>query len=103
MAKDNQSPSADKGKKEKTKRPSALKRDMQNKKRSLRNRSFRASVHTAIRSLEQSIDKKEGPDAVKEKLRNIYSLLDKGVQKGVFKTRKAARTKSRLSHRSLKA
>lgn len=90
---------AEKKKEGKTKRPSALKRDLQNQKRRLRNRSFQASVLTAVRSLESSLNQKESPDAVKQKLNKIYSLMDKGVKKGIYKPQKAARTKSRLSTR----
>ena len=84
------------------KRPSALKRDLQNEKRRLRNRSFRSSVSTAIRSLDESLSQKVGPEAIKAKLQEIYSIVDKGVKGGVFKPRKGARTKSRLSARCSK-
>lgn len=87
----------------KTKRPSALKRDLQNEKRRLRNRSYRASVLTSIRGLEQAIAQKEATDSIQSKLNTIYSLMDKGVKKGVFKPQKAARTKSRLNARCVKA
>ncbi len=94
-------PKAEKKQKEqKVKRPSALKRDMQSEKQRLRNRSFRSSVMTAVRALDSSISKKEG---VKDKLQEIYSIVDKGVKHGVFKTNKAARMKSRLSARVAKA
>lgn len=83
----------------KVKRPSALKRDLQNEKNRLRNRSHRASVQTAIRNLNEAISKKESIDTVKARLDAIYSLMDKGVKKGVYKPRKASRTKSRLSAR----
>lgn len=86
----------------KTKRPSALKRDLQNEKSRLRNRSFRASVLTAIRGLNDSISQKESLEAVKTKLDAIYSMMDKGVKKGVYKSQKAARTKSRLAIRIAK-
>jgi small subunit ribosomal protein S20 len=86
----------------KTKKPSALKRDLQSEKRRLRNRSYRSSVLTAIRSLEQSVAEKQGSEAVKLKLDAIYSLMDKGVKKRVFKPQKAARTKSRLTLRFAK-
>ncbi len=86
----------------KTKRPSALKRDLQNEKSRLRNRAHRASVLTSIRDLEASLAKKEGAESTKAKLSEIYSLMDKGVKKGVFKPQKAARTKSRLSARCAK-
>ena len=55
----------------KAKKPSALKRDLQSEKRRLRNRSFRASVLTSIRSLESSLNQKETPEAVKSKLSDI--------------------------------
>ena len=79
--------------------PSALKRDIQNEKRRLRNRSYRSSVLSAVRSFEASLDKKEAPESVKTKLNEVYSLMDKGVKKGIYKTNKAARTKSRLTAR----
>ncbi|MBI3508746.1 MAG: 30S ribosomal protein S20 [Chlamydiia bacterium] len=85
-----------------TKRPSAKKRDLQSEKNRLRNRSYRSSVLTAIRSLEQSIEKKEGKDAVQSKLNAIYGLMDRGVKKRVYKPQKAARTKARLSSRASK-
>ena len=87
----------------KTRKPSALKRDLQSEKRRLRNRSYRSSVLTAIRCLEQAVEKKEGTEAVKSKLDAIYSLMDKGVKKRVFKPQKAARTKSRLTLKFAKA
>lgn len=94
-------PAAKKEKKQeaKTKRPSALKRDLQNQKKRLRNRSHRSQVLTAIRNLTGSLSNKEPAETTKEKLSTIYSLMDKGVKKGVFKANKAARTKSRLAAR----
>lgn len=87
-------------KKGKVKRPSALKRDIQNSKRRLINKSFQNKVKSAIRSLEQTIGKKEEQAAVQEKLNEVYSLMDKGVKRGVFKQNKANRTKSRLTARA---
>jgi small subunit ribosomal protein S20 len=96
-------PAAEKKKTEgKTRQPSALKRDLQSEKRRLRNRSYRANVLTSIRSLESSIEKKEDVSAIKTKLNDLYSLMDKGVKRGVFKPQKAARTKSRLATRCSK-
>lgn len=96
-------PAAEKKKTEgKTKKPSALKRDLQSEKRRLRNRSYRASVLTNIRSLETSVNQKEAPEAVKTKLNALYSLMDKGVKRGVYHAKKAARTKSRLAARCSK-
>ncbi len=82
----------------KTRRPSALKRDLQSERRNLANRSFKSKVHTALRSLEDSVVKGEQIQ-VKERLSTVYSLIDKGVKTGVFKQNKADRTKSRLSLR----
>jgi len=90
-------------KKQPTRKPSALKRDLQSEKRRLRNRSFRSSVLTAVRGFESALAKKDEPAAIKEKLSTIYSLMDKGVKRGVYKANKASRTKSRLSARLTKA
>lgn len=84
------------------KRPSALKRDMQAEKRRLRNRSYRATVLTSIRILENLISKKESAETIKTKLNELYSLVDKGVKHGVYKPQKAAHTKSRLTARAAK-
>lgn len=103
MAEEKAPKAADKKKAEgKTRQPSALKRDLQNEKRRLRNRSYRASVLTCIRTLENSINQKEAPEALKAKLNEIYSIMDKGVKRGVYTPQKAARTKSRLSARCSK-
>lgn len=90
-------------KKEAVKKPSALKRDLQAEKRRLRNRSHRSSVLTAIRGFESALTQKAEPAAIKAKLNTVYSLMDKGVKKGVFKANKASRTKSRLTARLAKA
>lgn len=83
----------------KVKKPSALKRNLQNQKNRLRNRSYRSEVLTAVRNLTTSLTKKEPIEKATEKLNAVYSLMDKGVKKGVFKANKAARTKSRLASR----
>lgn len=88
--------------KTKQKQPSALKRKHQSEKRRARNRSYKASVHTSIRALEGALSEKEDNEAVKSKLNKVYSLMDKGVKKGVFKPQKAARTKARLYAKTVK-
>ncbi len=86
--------------KKKVKRPTALKRDLQNKKRRLNNKMYKSRVKTAIRKFQDSLIK--GEEAVtKEQLNEVYSLLDKGVKKGVYKLNKASRTKSRLTVRAV--
>jgi len=86
------------GKKAKNRTPSAKKRDLQSFKKQVRNNSFKATVRTAIRAFEKAVE--EGNKAVMiQKLNTVYSLLDKGVKTNKFKLNKAARTKSRLTHR----
>lgn len=84
--------------KAKEKRPTPLKRDLQNEKRRLRNKSFRSTVRTAVRQLDEAIPKGDQA-AVKQQLDAVYSLMDKGVKRGVYKLNKASRTKSRLAAR----
>jgi len=91
----------DKKKAAKERRPTALKRDDQNEKARLRNRSFKSSVRTSIRHLEEAIEKGDKVLA-KERLDITYSLMDKGVKRGVFKRNTASRTKSRLAARVAK-
>lgn len=84
--------------KKKVKRPTAKKRDLQSERKRLHNRSFRARVLTEVRAFESLIS--EGKmDGAKEKLANIYSLMDKGVKTNIVKLNKASRTKARLSNR----
>ena len=78
------------------KRPSTLKKGLQDQKRKARNRAHKSSVLTAIRKLNSAIEKNEEPT---EKLNALYSLMDKGVKKGIFKENKAARTKARFAAR----
>jgi len=80
----------------KARRPSALKRDIQAMKNNERNRSFRSKVSTAVRSLKDSVSKKDTA-AAKASMQSVFSLMDKGVKKGIFKQNKASRVKSRLS------
>lgn len=82
----------------KERRPQAEKREIQNEKRRLRNKMFRSEVRTAIRSFETTLSKGEGA-ATKEALNHVYSLMDKGVKKGVYNLNKASRTKGRLAAR----
>lgn len=86
----------------KVKRPTAKKRVDQSEKRRTANRTFKASVRTAIRRFENTLEK--GDEAlVKSSLNDVFSIMDKGVKRGVFKINKASRTKSRLTARAVKA
>jgi small subunit ribosomal protein S20 len=80
----------------KSKRPTAQKRNAQSMQANVRNRSFKARVATSIRSFKEAASKNEKTE-VQSKLGQVYSLLDKGVKKGVFKMNKAERVKSQMS------
>jgi small subunit ribosomal protein S20 len=86
-------------KKTKERRPTPLKRDMQNEKRRLRNKSFKSSVRSAIRQFDESVQKGDEA-AIKADLNAVYSLMDKGVKRHVYKINKASRTKARLAARA---
>jgi small subunit ribosomal protein S20 len=86
--------------KKKEKRPTAIKRDLQSEKARLRNKIYRSRVRTAIRAFQETVAKGDGT-AINGKLNEVYSILDKCVQKGVFKINKASRTKSRLAAKAL--
>lgn len=80
----------------KKRRPTALKRDIQNAKKNLKNRMFKSRVHTSVRSLDEAI-KSGDSDATKSQLSRLFSFMDKGVKRGIFKKNKAARVKSSYS------
>ncbi len=82
----------------KVKVPTALKRDLQNERKRIRNRSFKANVRTVIRGLEEAI-KTADAAATKEHLNNAYSALDKAAKRGVYSKNKANRSKARLTAR----
>lgn len=86
----------DKKQEKKERKPSALKRDQQSERRRVKNKQFRATVKTAIKSLESSLKEKQA-EVAKDKLSHVFSLMDKGVKTGVFTKNKANRTKSRLA------
>jgi small subunit ribosomal protein S20 len=80
----------------KVKRPSALKRFEQSEVNKERNRSFTAKAKTAMKKLETMVSGSE-KQAVSDQLSAVYSLLDKGVKKGMFKANKASRDKARAT------
>ena len=79
------------------KRPTAQKRDIQNVKKALRNHSFKSKMRTVVNKYVKFLAKNK--DEAKKTLQSIYSLLDKGVKRGIYKKNKANRQKSRLSSR----
>lgn len=82
--------------KKKTKRPTAEKRMIQNKKRRLVNKAKKSQIRTAIRSFKEAVGSGDNQKAAEE-LNNVYSLVDKAVKNGIYKKNKASRTKSRLT------
>ena len=80
----------------KVRRPQAQKRDIQNEKRNLRNRVFKSQIHTAKRHFTESLTSGD-QTSIQQKLKEVYSLLDKGVKQGVVKLNTAARTKQRFT------
>ena len=84
----------------KARRPTALKRAIQSEKRNLRNSSFKSQVKTAMRHFQEA-SKAGDSAAVAARLSEVYSLMDKGVKKGVYKANKVNRTKSRMTRRAL--
>jgi len=89
----------DTGEKKKTKRPTALKRDIQNEKKRLVNKAFASKMRTAIRRFEEVLVSGD-QDKIKEKLSDAYSMLDKAVKRGFLKLNAASRKKSRLTARA---
>lgn len=86
-------------KKVKLRQPSAVKRHLQSEKQRLRNKSFKSSVRTAIRQFDEILVKNDA-ELIKKNLSEVYSLMDTGVKRGVFKLNKASRTKARLAARA---
>lgn len=83
----------------KVKLPTAQKRAHQSEKARLRNKNYKSSVRTAVRRFEESLSKGDQA-AVTERLNEVFSFMDKGVKRGVFKLNKASRTKARLTARA---
>lgn len=90
----------DKKVEKKVKRPTPLKRDLQNKKRRDANRIYKSQFRTAIRSFQETVEKGDQTLA-NVKLNEVYSILDKCAKVGVFKLNKVSRTKSRLAARAV--
>lgn len=84
----------------KQKRPTAKKREIQNEKRRVRNAAFKSSMRTAMRNFEEAFQKGEKA-SVQERLNEVYSVMDRGVKRGLCKLNKASRTKARLTIRTL--
>ncbi|MEM9891176.1 MAG: 30S ribosomal protein S20 [Actinomycetota bacterium] len=71
---------------------SQIKRNRQNEKRRLRNRTVRSDLRTHQKSALEAA----GTEGEDEALRQAIKRIDKAAQKGVIHKNKAARQKSRL-------
>ena len=73
---------------------SQIKRNRQNEKRRLNNRSVRGSARTAVNQARAAFA--EAAEDTKESVLKAISTLDKAAEKGVIHKNNAARRKSRL-------
>lgn len=76
---------------------SQIKRNRQNEKRRLRNRTFRGAARTAVIQAREAFDT-NAPDT-KASVMNAISMLDKAAERGVIHPNNAARRKGRLMKR----
>lgn len=83
----------------KVKMPTAQKRDLQNERKRIRNRSFKAVVRTVVRSFEETLTGNDSAITT-ERLSSAYSALDKAVKRGIVSKNKANRSKARLAARA---
>ena len=77
---------------------SQIKRNRQNEKARIRNKSIRSEIKTRARAAVEAAESGDA-DTAREALRGAQSRYDVAVSKGVFHQRTAARHKSRLVHR----
>ncbi|MGD2168970.1 MAG: 30S ribosomal protein S20 [Chlamydiota bacterium] len=87
---------AEQANKSKKKRPTAQKREIQNLKRRMINKSHKSYIRTTIRGLEESLTEKQDENS-QSFLNKLFSLYDKGVKKGIIKQNKANRKKAQYS------
>lgn len=80
----------------KKKLSSSKKRHKQSEVRRIRNRITVGKVKVALRSLKKDIASGKNDNA-STNLVSVYSAVDKAVKKGVFKSNKGSRIKSRTS------
>lgn len=76
---------------------SQIKRNRQNEKRRLRNRTIRGAARTAVNQARTAFNA-EAPET-KDAVFKAISLLDKAAEKGVIHPNNAARRKGRLMKR----
>ena len=74
-----------------------IKRNKTNEKRRLQNASFKSSVKTAIKAVENAVAAEQKEKAI-EALSFAHKKLDKGLSKGIYHKNFVARHKSSLSN-----
>lgn len=62
----------------------------------VRNKAYKSSLKTSMKSYEASLTE-DNLDAARERLLKVTSLIDKSVSKGILHKNNAARKKSRLT------
>lgn len=77
---------------------SQIKRNKQNEKRRLRNKSVKSSLKTAIRKFDTALDQRDLESAT-ALLRDASRKLDKAASKGVIHKNQAANRKSSIARR----
>lgn len=83
----------------KKKRPTPLKRDARSEKMRLINKSFKSNVRTVMRDFESAVQSGD-VSAIQARLSAVYSTMDLGVKRHVFKANKASRSKLRAAKRA---
>src|SRR5499427_6620993 len=78
---------------------SQIKRNKQNEKRRLRNKSVKSSLKTAIRKFHEAAAAGEDVEATAALLRDASRKLDQAVSKGVIHKNQAANRKSAIAKR----
>ncbi len=81
---------------------SAVKRNIQNQKRRMRNRMMKTRVKSAVKIV-LAAEKEGDAAALTTELNNAKSIIDKAAKKGVLHKKTAARRISRLSRRANRA
>jgi len=76
---------------------SQMKRNRQNEKRRVRNKTVRSEMKTRVKTAVRAAE--EGADNTEEALRAAVKRIDKAGAKGVIHKKQAARRKSRLVRR----
>lgn len=82
----------------KVKRPTAQKRHAQDERKRMQNKSYRSSAKTALKTFIASLNQNDMAKKM-QSFGALASLVDKGVNRGIFKHNKASRIKARMSVR----